>query len=236
MHLDVVIPTKQRLNKLYNCVVSVLTSDWGDNKICVKAVFSDPAELEVFRKFSLANNIITQVIADYRVPSFWNHYLTKSKADVLLCLNDDCLFYPDTVTKLSESFQTHFPDYDGVIGVCQANGPQEQCLDSAFCAIGLKYADRFPERQVYCPDYYRFWADNELGIYAKSIKRFVFDSLVKIKHLHPSFTGETPDETHYKTRKDYLLKDKEIYQTRRDLNLLWGESFITLKESENATL
>ena len=229
MLIDIVIPTRDRLLKLYNCVGSILNSDWGDNQISIKVAFNDEEELTKFKQYTMSQEIMMEVFEGYRVPTFWNTYLLKSKADVLVCLNDDTILKKHTILKLEEAFKTHFPDYDCVIGLNQSNGPVEQCLDSAFCAIGIKYSDRFPNRQVYCPDYFRFYGDKELGEYAKSINKFYFAKEVEIIHLHPAFTGIPGDETHNKVR-EFLNKDRVTYTKRQQLNYLWGSDYNLLSK------
>lgn len=104
------------------------------------------------------------------------------------------------------------------------NIPKDQALDSAFPAIGLKYTERFINKQVWCPEYKRFYGDRELGDYAKSIGKFYFAENARIVHLHPGFTGEPPDNTHNEVRK-YLNKDRVTYFKRQQKSLLWGRDF-----------
>lgn len=42
-----------------------------------------------------------------------------------------------------------------------------------------------PQRQIFCPDYYMFYADTELGLYAKSLQRFHWEKKVGAQDLVP---------------------------------------------------
>ena len=220
MQIDIVIPSKNRYNKLTNCLISI--EKYITNNIVVYVYFSSQKEID---SFDIKKDwLIIRLYENYIVPEFWNSHLKQCRADIMVCLNDDVLLKENTILEIEKAFMNNFPNFDGVVGLRQSNGPQEQCLDSAFCCIGLKYAQRFPQRQVYCINYKYFWADKELGDYAKKINKFYFAEKAEIIHLHPSFTKEIPDETHLYTRQ-YLMSDKTTYLKRKQLGYLWGENF-----------
>lgn len=220
MNIDLVIPTKNRKQKLINCISS-LEKIIKDN-IHVYIYFSEESELEYFKY--LEKNFTLCLVKNYRVPEFWNTHLKYMTSDVMLCCNDDILFKEDSLIKLEECFNIKFPDFDGVIGLNQSNILKEQALDSAFCAIGKKYTERFPNKAIWCPEYYRFYADKELGEYAKSINKFYYAEEVEIIHLHPAFDKSQLDETHDLVRK-YLNFDRDIYNERKSKGYLWGSNF-----------
>ena len=166
---------------------------------------------------------------EYRVPDFWNKYLRECKVDVMCYLNDDVIIKEDMFRQIIKAFAIHFPDLDGIIGLNQKNITDLQKVKSAFGAIGIKYADRFPNREVFCPDYYRFFADFELWQYAKQINKFVFCKEAQLVHLHPAFYKNLEDETHKEVRK-YLSLDKKTFQRRQIEELLWGQDFKLLTE------
>ena len=117
-----------------------------------------------------------------------------------------------------------YPDTDGVLGINQSNLPQNQALKSAFGIKGAKFAERFPNRQVFCLDYHRFYADMELGIYANKIRKFTYCKECRITHYHPSFYPNLYDYTHTSVRK-WLPTDRAMFSKRQRKGLLWGDSF-----------
>lgn len=220
MKLDLVVPTINRIQKISNCLHSIEKSK-EDNNIEVHVYFSIEKEMiEISEKFRQPW-IHFYLLKSYRVPEFWNAHLLKMKADAMVYLNDDVVIPPKGIKKIIECYEQHFPDFDGVMGLNQSLESSTN-KEGAFGVIGKKYADRFPNKQVFCPDYNRFYADEELELYARSIGKFKYDKEAKIIHLHGSFYGK--DTTHNEVRK-YLKQDKRTFQNRQERKLLWGESF-----------
>lgn len=224
MLLDIVIPTLHRRKKLENCLNSIFLSA-KNTKINIYVYFSDLKDLDFFnQQFSGIEEIHLDIIKEYRVPEFWNNHLAIMKADAMVYLNDDILMFEDTIDTIIKEFSKRFPDTDGVMGLRQANIPQDQAVEGAFGVIGRKYADRFKDRQVWCPDYYRFFADFELWRYAKYIGKFHFSIPSRIKHLHPLTDKTLEDSTHKAVRK-WIHIDKNTFNKRKEQNLLWGRNF-----------
>jgi hypothetical protein len=224
-NLDVVIPSLGRIKKLENCLNSIFHSA-KNIKINIYLYFSVEEEYKYFlEKFKDFPEITVILLTDYRVPTFWNTHLKNMKASALMYLNDDVLLFEDTLSVVMSEFPKTFPDGDGVLGLRQSNIPQDQAVEGAFGVIGKKYAERFPDSQVFCPSYYRFFGDFELWRYAKSIDKFLFCIPARIQHLHPAFSKEQEDETHRLVRK-WLPTDRQTFKLRQSKNLLWGDSFI----------
>ena len=230
MQLEIIIPSLNRTKKLINCLDSIEKAK-KDFDIKVFIYFSshtDAKEIEthfnrswITREFTLYNKCTV----------FWNaHLLTMKDSDAMVYMNDDILFFDNTIEELINTYQKHFPDFDGVMGINQSNLPKDEILKSAFGVIGTKYANRFPDRQVWCPDFYRFFGDEELMRYAESIDKFHYAENVKIRHLHPSHEkGCSSDSTHRVVRK-FRSKDVEIHHKRKINNLLWGQNFKLIGE------
>lgn len=224
MTLDIVIPSFNRKEKLLNCLASIVKAKKLHYDVEVYVYFNDQASVEEFATIFPRRWINYRIVENYKVPEFWNTHLKDMHADMLMYCNDDVAFFSDTLLELFSEYPIHFPKLDGIMGICQANALPGQALDSAFGVIGKNYANKFPNKKVWCPDYYRFFCDQELLLYAKSINKFIFSDKVKIKHYHPAFTGQKPDNTHYLARK-YLGRDKMMFIQRQSQGLLWGKSF-----------
>ena len=159
MNLEIAIPSKGRLKKLEQTVNSIFHSA-RHFPIKLSIYFSLPEELKEFQaKIGPIPNVSCNIVYNYRVPEFWNSCLHRTDADALCYLNDDVLLLDDTIEVIFSEFQKNFPNYDGVMGLRQANIPQKQAVEGAFGIIGKKYTERFPEGQVWCLDYNRFYAD-----------------------------------------------------------------------------
>jgi len=223
--LDIVVPSKGRVRKLEGFLYSVIPDIVKYQDINLYVYLSDRKEYDYIKIFlSHFSNAHVCWLPIYRVPNFWNDHLRTTTADAMCCANDDVIFLNKTIDEILSGFKEHFPDYDGVVGLNQSNLPTGQALDSAFPVIGKRYADRFPERQAFCPDYDRFYCDKELGEYAKSINRFYFASKAEIIHLHPCVDKRFEDLTHYQVR-EYLQHDKQTWLHRSSQRWLWGRDF-----------
>jgi len=222
LNIDIVIPTLDRQTKLKNCIESIDKAK-HDHNIKLYVYCTNRSDYNATANFLLAYSWASTVLIDeYKVPEFWNTHMNRTSADIMIYLNDDVIVHEDCLDKLIACFMERFPDLDGIVGLNQEN--ISNALDVAFGAVGCKYAERFPNKQFFCPDYYRFYGDSEIGEFAKKINKFYFCSEAKITHLHPSIYPQYRDDTHAKVRT-FLAKDRHTNALRKSLNLLWGESF-----------
>ena len=98
-------------------------------------------------------------------------------------------------------------------------------VDSGMGIIGWDFANRFKDRQCFCPVYKSFYADVELGWYAKINNRFDFFSYT-IYPISHSFSEVASDDTHKIVRnKQVVYNDSVAFWHRMDKGLLWGLSF-----------
>ena len=223
-HLDIVIPSLNRISKLDRCLNSLFLAD-GLDYCKVYIYLSDPVEYQHYWSyFQFAEGkVFVMLEPNYKVPEFWNTHLKGMTADAMMCCNDDCEFHKDTITNILQEFNKMYPDYDGVMGCMQSNAIDDQGFRGAFPVIGRKFADRFPDRKVWCPDYFRLHADEELMLYAKSLGRFQFSEKCRIVHWHPAFGGVI-DTTHLKVR-EYREQDAKTFKIRRAKGFLWGKDY-----------
>jgi hypothetical protein len=228
MYLDVVIPTLNRKQKLIDCLESIIIARRSE-PVTVYVYFSKKEELDYFKDKYKTYDWIKHKMTDYKkCSSFWNSHLNRMKADAMCYLNDDVMLYPDTIERIKTTYLEQFSDFDGVLGICQANIPIEKCVKSAFGVIGKKYAERFPNKGVFCPDYARFYGDAELQMFAESINKFYFTEDVKLIHRHPEFS-KGKDDTHRKVR-EFKEIDTVNFNKRRRKNYLWGRDFNLIGE------
>jgi len=235
MRLDIIIPTKNRLNKLKVCLDSVKEAIKEIPEVQVTTnIYVDTAEevmpvLLLIQEYSTKNSRVFVAVMEkeYRAARFWNSYLQNIQAEVLCYLNDDIKLDKNCLIEGIKALETlHL---DGVVGFYQSNQIGTTNCNAAFGLIGSKFADRFPDRQVFCEDYYCLYLDEELMKYASSINRFIGSTKSTLEHYHPVFTKEKPDETHIHNRR-YKQRDIKIYNIRKAKNLVWGKSFERVTE------
>lgn len=218
MHVEVLISSYDRLEPLKKCIKSIMESDYKDVSIFVVV----DGNRTLFDK--LLAEPVTMIFNGKRMDYVFsmNRALREmSDTDTVLYGADDLEFAGSCISKAVAALQKHFPDGDGVIGLNSASGP------SAFGLMGRKFIDRFPDRQVFCPDYLHFAGDTELGKFAQKIDRFHFAGEAIV--LHAKVTSGRTWELASLAKRTH---DKSMYHLRRGKGLCWGESFVLLGEKQ----
>lgn len=230
MRIEICIPTLNRTQKLLQTVGSIAQAKEliPEDYVYCYIYYSNKEEFEKDWVGYLSYPWILMRLLDkpYNASEFWNDHIKESHFDVMLYLNDDIILHINCLKNIVDIFNIHFPDLDGIVGIRQSNLPPDQALQTAFGAIGDKFADRFPDRQVFMPKYSRFYGDRELYEYSTKINKLYFDEKdgPELQHFHPSFYKDMMDET-YKDVRKHLTHDKLLYTERHNKGLLWGENF-----------
>lgn len=149
----------------------------------------------------------------------------KDIEDYMLMGADDMTFHPGSIQKALDMMDNCYPNLDGVIGFNQAN--LGEFCEAGFVLMGRKFIDRFPDSQVYCPDYRHYCADTELGVYAQSIGKFTYCHDAKVDHQHFSVVGKKDKTSEVST--SYRSGDMEMAGKRKKLGYLWGHDFKRLR-------
>lgn len=223
MKFDFVVPTYNRFEKLARLLRSLRLQLSENIRIWVYCDNNDvETKNRVMESFSDIVHLVAVVPERRMFFGNLNEHLKHCKADAMFYVCDDVEFLDGSLLSACQCFEKYLPDTDGVLGLNQVNIPNGS--DSAMGIIGMRFADRFPQRQCFCPDYISFHADAELGKYAKSIGKFVFCEEAKIVHYHPAIVKEEKDNTHGIVRQ-FKQRDAEVRNLRKLRNLLWGRDF-----------
>jgi len=232
MEFAIVIPTYKRINKLKRCIDSILKQTHQDFLIFVMA---DNNDEETYRWVTDTYIDEPRILAipiekHLYVMGCWNYFtknLFKYMTDAMCWIVDDTELLPDCLEKLNETFLKHFPDKDGMVGISQVYPLMTEVpwKENGQCAIGKKFIERFPERQVCCPDYQFFYQDEEVLEYAKSVNKFVLCREAKLIHHSANFYKNEMDETHKIPRDKVKSEDRLTYQRRQKRDLYWGKSW-----------
>lgn len=168
---------------------------------------------------------ISHETAPRDLPTIVNELFAASTGDIVVILADHVELSPDTGARIAAAFEEHFPDLDGVVGLHIENmDPLPGVREFCFPAVGRQFIERFHYVQVFCPDYYHFYADTELGLYAMSVDRFHHALDARVINYHFANQTAPMDGTHRasRTRK---AEDRATWDARQALGLLWGASF-----------
>ncbi len=147
-----------------------------------------------------------------------NRVLKEFDSDYYIFGSDDIIFPSDCIKCAMARMQECFPDGFGVVSI----GKKDK---TTFGLFGRKFAEHFPDRQVFCPDYIHYAGDSELfrtvrklGIYAFPPKR---DSSVQHARLK--------DGT-WRLARAVRDRDHVIRNERWEKGYSWGVDFNLIAE------
>jgi len=223
--IDIAIPTLHRPEKLTVCVESILNGRYPNVRVHI--LWTDFNEMPRYSKqFRHDARVVIQQTDYSKVSTCWNNFVKQSDAGLILFLCDDCALDVDCLVNAANALHKHFPDGDGLIGLNVTNYPPswpEAITQYGFRLVGRKFHKRFPDGQAYCPEYYRFYVDTEMGMYSKLVNKFAFCEEARMQHFHPNAPGGTLDDTHYANRGEKQKWDNEIWKARQAKGYLWGK-------------
>lgn len=108
--------------------------------------------------------------------------------------------------------------------------PNPGVLEYSFFYIGKHVFEKhFPTGEIFCPDYYHFFGDTELGEFANSLGVFHYLPKATIKTYHPN-AGNAPRDLTNVLSRCKAKEDREIRKLRQKKELLWGSSFERVAE------
>lgn len=153
----------------------------------------------------------------------------------LFALADDVAMARDTVEILANELNRLFPDGDGVVCPALTNTihQKKEGWAGAFPFIGDGFINRFPDRNVICPDFIAYSGDVELPEFALSIGRCF--RIPEAKLIHFERRAFKIDSTALVTRESGL-QDIEKYFIRQNRGYLWGKNFGLLSDHERPFL
>jgi hypothetical protein len=144
----------------------------------------------------------------------------QRESDIVCFLADHCRVMPGFDKALRAIFEDG--GLGNFVGFNVMNlDPKPGVLEYCFVAMGRDYWLRFIDGEVFCPDYYHFFADTEAGECAKKQGRFVMAQECRIMVIHPNAQNAASDDTHKASRR-YIQQDREIRAQRQERGLTWG--------------
>ena len=154
-----------------------------------------------------------------------NRYVfNELEADVCVTGSDRCRYHKGFVDALEEVFTEPYM----LAGTNILNCPfHKDVTEFCFVAYDKVFAEHFPQMHTECPDYWHFYADTELGLFAKEIGRYKYCEGAKISMEHPN-TGAPKDAT-WKASRIFAFEDKQVRKGRERAGLLWGRTFDRLE-------
>ena len=142
-----------------------------------------------------------------------NRVLKEFDSDYYIFASDDLVFPSDCIKCAMARMQECFPDGFGVVSIGKKN-------KTTFGLFGRKWADHFPDRQVFCPDFIHYAGDSELMRTVRELGKYAFppkrDS--SVQHYRPK------DDT-WRLARGVRTRDHAIRNERYEKGYMWGVDF-----------
>ena len=222
MKFDIVIPTYNRPEKLLMCLESIKKQIKPNYSVYV---YFDNNDVAVYEKFKEVPWITCKLMEKkHQAFGIWNYHLKDINSDAMYYVCDDIEFMDGCFAEVERIFST-VKDYEALVGLNQVNITSGEGFSKfAMGCIGFGVMSRFPNRQCFCPDFFSFHADSELGQFACKVGMFHYGENAKIHHHHPAVEKKMWDNTHDLVRLG-CVEDRRVYNERRQKNILWGLTF-----------
>ena len=214
--ITVIIPTisSQRIGTLIKTVESIQAGIYKD----VHVIVISDGNPEIFDVAQKRLKGITVLLNEARIG--WratiNKMLLEVKSEYYIYASDDLIFPRDCISSAMKAMLNNFPDGDGVISI----GKKNRC---AFGLMGSKFADRFPDRQVFCPDYFHYGGDSELWRTVQALECFAYAPERESQVKHSRLKDECWRLARKKRGADLLM-----FRIREERGLSWGVDFALL--------
>jgi len=146
-----------------------------------------------------------------------NRILKEFDSDYYIFASDDLTFRPGSIKCAMAKMQECFPDGFGVIALAKKN----KCT---FGLFGRKFADHFPDRQVFCPDYIHYSSDSELMRCVRALDKYAFPPERESMVLHARLKDDT-----WRLARAVKSRDHWVRHAREEKGYLWGIDFNLIK-------
>jgi len=151
---------------------------------------------------------------------FCRNLATQCAEDAVLYATDDIEFKLHAIEAAVKSMADHFPDGDGIIGFNQIG--KQGFSKSGVALVGQKFLCRYPNRQLFCPEYFHF-SCQEIERLGDKLNRIVLEEDASLIHYHPGWNHAEMDRTHNEARI-CREKDLKLSSKRRARGLIWGDN------------
>lgn len=224
-HVDIIIPTRNRTDKLIRCLKSIERDVSGFSQEII--VVCDGDALTAIRLIRDEKVDRAIYVRKHSGSVYCRNLATQTAEDMILCAVDDMEFRPDTISNAVKAMKEHFPNGDGVIGLTMENKIRNKKKEtSGFYAgvslVGQKFLRRYPDRKLFFPEYFLFAAQEVTNLAVKLGKIRMCEE-AKFVHHSPKKSGEGPDQTHLDGRI-WKGVDRQLRKERSAEGLLWGEN------------
>jgi len=215
--IDIIIPTRNRYDKLMRCLDSMPKKSLD---VTINIVIICDGDVETAKRLLGDERINRLMYVNSNQGSVYcRNLVTPTVDDALIYATDDIVFQLGAIEEAIKSMRRHFPDEDGVIGFHIENA-KNYCI-SGVALVGQPFLRRYPEKKLFYPKYFHF-SCQEIERLGEKLNKIHSEKKAKILHYHPAFYHSEIDKTHIESHK-YRSSDKALSVKRRTEGLIWGD-------------
>ena len=213
MKVTVIIPTcsSSRIPLLINTVETIQAGEYKN----VHPVIVADGNRQIYDVALKKLHNVTVIANEKRMDWVFstNRVLKEFDSDYYIYGSDDLNFRAGSIKYAMATMQKYFPDGFGVVSVAKKNR-------LAFGLFGCKWAEHFPDRQVFCPDYIHYASDSELMRCVRALDKFAYPPNRTSMVLHTRLKDET-----WMLARQVRSRDHKIRVEREERGYLWGVDF-----------
>jgi len=211
----IVIPTRNRWDKLVRCLDSIPAHDWI--KVCVVCDADGITHERLMLEFGYSTiqrpNRFSALIQQHSGSVHCRNWATQHLVlDSALMATDDVEFHMNSIEMARWWMNEKFPDGDGVIGFTQEPNKFHK---TGVCLVGAKFLDRYPNRWLYNPDYFHFACPEILWL-AEKYDKFFQSPDSEVHHKVPRKDDGDIDQTHWDARMKKPFDFGKLEQRKKD--------------------
>lgn len=218
--LDIIVPTRNRFQKLIRMLKSIPQYSWMELHIICDGdtwTYNKLCQLGGYWKGGQPQLYLTQHMGSVHC----RNLITQKAEDAILWATDDIIFEKGCIESAWDNLKKCYPDGDGVVGFNQHNAkPPGNFCWTGVGIMGQSFLKRYPGKVLSFPGYFHF-GTREIERLALKVGRLYKDPLAKIHHFHPDFYPALMDETHIVARSR-IHQDMTLKKERKEQGLIWG--------------
>ena len=218
-HIDIIIPTRNRWEKLQRCLESIPQQI---SDITLSVIVVCDGDVKTARQLVITNNgVVNRVVfvQHHSGSVFCRNLATQCAEDAVLYATDDIEFKSGAIETAIKSMGKNFPDEDGIVGfnqICEGG-----FTPAGVAIVGQAFLRRYPNRKLFCPLYFHF-SCQEIERLGKKLGKLVLEKNAVLTHYHPGWNRSEMDKTHIEARV-HREKDRELSLKRKVEGLIWGD-------------
>jgi len=206
--VSIIIPTRQRLDRLLHTITSLRDAGATGLTELVIVVDNDPEIYDYLKAKHLADILIYNTERLEAVAS-WNTGAAMANGDYLFTGADDIIFKPGWLDRALEAMQSR--NY-GVVAINDMhNGPDGP---ATHVLINRQFSRDHLGGVLWCPHYVHYFIDTEVKIRAATIGRFHWCKEAIVEHQHPA-AGKAKNDSLYQESQKWWEQDERTFNERQ---------------------